>query len=240
MNQSDKMNEINNLLSEIQQLLNQKSSDSDFSRLELDLMKQKTREFYDALLHLETDDEKKLALPNVEKTSKQASPPIDKTPKITNTITDEKNSYPEKDEALPSPKDESKPEPGQNTAEITPQPQNDFSSPKTTLDLFSEPPVASLGESLAENKQHALGDKLQQGSIHDLREAIGINDKFVFINELFNGDLEKYNKILDELNGFSSLKGAQTYLIELSIQHQWNEESPAFLKLAHLLERKFA
>jgi len=232
MNQSDKMNKINNLLSEIQQLLNQKSSDSGFSKLELDLMKQKAREFYDVLLHLETDDEKKLALPNVEKTSKQVSPPIDKTPKTTDTIPDEKSSYLEKDE--------NNPEPGQNTPDKTQQSQKDFSSPKTTLDLFSEPPVASLGESLAENKQHALGEKLQQGPIHDLREAIGINDKFVFINDLFNGDLEKYNKVLDELNSFSSLKGAQTYLIELSVQHQWNEESPTFLKLVHILERKFA
>lgn len=240
MNQSDKMNKINNMLSELQQLLNQKSSDSGFSRLELDLMKQKTRAFYDALLHLETDDERKLALPNVEKTSKLAYPPIDKTSKTENSISNEENFYLKKDGALPSQKDENKPEPEEDTTDKTPQPQEDFSSPKTTLDLFSEPPAASLGESLAENKQHALGDTLQQSPIHDLREAIGINDKFVFINELFKGDLEKYNKILDELNGFSSLKGAQTYLTELSVQHQWDEESPTFLKLAHMLERKFA
>lgn len=89
-------------------------------------------------------------------------------------------------------------------------------------------------------KNDALGERLQTSPISDLREAIGINDKFIFINQLFKGDMERYNRILDELNGFSSLKGAQTYLTELAVQYQWNTEDPAYLKLADMIERKFS
>jgi hypothetical protein len=52
--------------------------------------------------------------------------------------------------------------------------------------------------------------------------------------------MERYNSILDELNGFLNLKGAKTYLSELAIQHQWDEEGPAYQKLLEMLERKFS
>ncbi len=111
---------------------------------------------------------------------------------------------------------------------------------ETTLDLFSSAPHESLGETLKPTEKPALADTLQTTPINDIREAIGINDKFTFVNDLFNGDLERYNKVMDELNGFTGLSGAQTYLAELQVQYQWNEESPAYRKLSLLLERKFS
>jgi hypothetical protein len=110
---------------------------------------------------------------------------------------------------------------------------------KTTLDLFSEVPQETVGETLKVSEKPAVADHFQQNGIGDLREAIGINDKFLFVNELFNGDLERYNKVVDELNGFSGLSGAQTYLAELQVQYQWEENSPAHQKLNDLLKRKF-
>ncbi len=112
--------------------------------------------------------------------------------------------------------------------------------PKTTLDLFSEAPPETLGDALSHTEKQAVADSLQKSGINDLREAIGINDKFLFINELFNGDLERYNKVIDELNSFSGFLGAQTYLTELQVQYQWDENATAYQKLSNLLERKFA
>ncbi len=125
--------------------------------------------------------------------------------------------------------------------EEKPEPEVSAAKPaETTLDLFSAAPKETLGETLKPSEEPALADTLQSSGISDLREAIGINDKFLFINELFNGDLERYNKVLDELNGFSGLPGAQTYLAELQVQYQWDEESPAYRKLGDLLKRKFS
>ncbi len=111
---------------------------------------------------------------------------------------------------------------------------------KTTLDLFSDMPGESLGETIAPADEPTVAERLQKSQISDLRKAIGINEKFQFINELFNGDLGKYNKAIDELNSFSSLDGAKTYLFELHVEYQWADDNPALLKLNELLERKFA
>jgi len=112
---------------------------------------------------------------------------------------------------------------------------------KTTLDLFSDMSSETLSDKISKGEDDlSVADRLQKSQIGDLREAIGINEKFQFINELFNGDLTRYNKAIDELNSFAGLEGAKTYLFELSVENQWNDDLPAFLKLKELLERKFS
>lgn len=108
-----------------------------------------------------------------------------------------------------------------------------------TIDLFSQDAPESLGEKLAPNQDHSIAARMQQSPIKDLREAIGINEKFLFINELFKGNLNQYNKSIDELNAFESINGAFTCLIELKVQHQWDENGSAFKKLKELIERKY-
>ena len=109
----------------------------------------------------------------------------------------------------------------------------------TTLDLFGDAMPESLGEKFANNDDHSIAAKMQQKRIHDLRSAIGINEKFLFINELFGGNLNQYNKTIDELNNLVSLDGARAFLIELRIQHQWPAQAPALQKLNDLIDRKF-
>ncbi len=109
----------------------------------------------------------------------------------------------------------------------------------TNFDLFSQDAPESLGEKLAPNEDHSIAARMQQSPIKDLREAIGINEKFLFINELFKGNLNQYNKSIDELNAFESINGAFTCLIELKVQHQWDEKGIAFKRLKELIERKF-
>ncbi len=112
--------------------------------------------------------------------------------------------------------------------------------PKTTLDLFSVSSDDSLGSVLQQSNQPNLGERLEHSRVGDLREGIGINDKFQFINELFNGDMDQYNKVLDELNHFQSLQGALTYLSELSVQHDFSKTGMAFQKMKALLVKKYA
>ena len=80
---------------------------------------------------------------------------------------------------------------------------------------------------------------LQRKPIDNLKTAIGINDKFLFVNELFNGSMEKYNKSVTALNEFKTLLGAKTYMSELQIELQWNSDSEAYVKLEDLVERRF-
>lgn len=97
----------------------------------------------------------------------------------------------------------------------------------------------TISDMLEQNVDNSLAARLQRKPVADLISAIGINDKFLFLNELFGGSMEKYNKSIRSLNSFSTLLGAKTYMSELQIEFQWNCESEAYKKLADLIERRF-
>ena len=100
----------------------------------------------------------------------------------------------------------------------------------------------STGETLAEKMMgddNTLAAKLQQAPVRDLKSAIGINDKFLFVNELFGGSMEKYNKSIDNLNDLKTLNGAMIYLNELKIELLWNSSNEAYQKLKALVSHKF-
>lgn len=96
----------------------------------------------------------------------------------------------------------------------------------------------TIGERMMRD-DHSLAAKFQQNPVRDLREVIGINDKFLFVNELFGGSMEKYNKSIENLNDLKTLNGAMIYLNELKIELQWNSSNEAYQKLADLVRRKF-
>lgn len=72
-----------------------------------------------------------------------------------------------------------------------------------------------------------------------MRTAIGINDKFLFVNELFGGSMEKYNRSIENLDDMKTLNGTLIYLNELKVELQWNSSNEAYQKLLNLIHRKF-
>ena len=96
----------------------------------------------------------------------------------------------------------------------------------------------TLGDKML-HEDRSLAAKFQQDPVRDLKTAIGINDKFLFVNELFGGSMEKYNKSIENLNDLKTLNGAMIYLNELKIELQWNSSNEAYRKLSELISRKF-
>ena len=96
----------------------------------------------------------------------------------------------------------------------------------------------TLGEKMIQD-DHSLAAKFQQNPVRDLKSVIGINDKFLFVNELFGGSMEKYTKSIENLNDLKTLNGAMIYLNELKIELQWNSSNEAYKKLSDLISRKF-
>src|ERR1051325_1170887 len=64
-------------------------------------------------------------------------------------------------------------------------------------------------------KEESVAEKISHKKISDLKSVIGINEKFQFINELFDGNMKEYNVALDQINNFSSLGEAVNYLANL-------------------------
>ena len=67
--------------------------------------------------------------------------------------------------------------------------------------------------------------------------AIGINDKFLMIRDLFDGDARAYEAALDKLDAFGDFDDCMIYIAE---NYAWNANSDGAKFLMELLERKFA
>jgi hypothetical protein len=107
--------------------------------------------------------------------------------------------------------------------------------------LLEKEETSSLNESYASSQTpESLGDKLKNTKINDLKEAIALNQKFLFMNELFGGDKSKYDLVLDKINGCETLIEAKAYLSsEISTYSSWDEETEAVQQFNTLIERKF-
>jgi len=85
--------------------------------------------------------------------------------------------------------------PDKSKKSISDKPDPDlFSSGQETLSDKLKNDKKVLHDQLVADKDESLADKMQKNAIEDLKAAIGINEKFLFINELFKGDMEEYKK----------------------------------------------
>lgn len=116
-------------------------------------------------------------------------------------------------------------------------PQDKFQ--RTTFDLFSDSPQTTIADRLRESQDKRLADKLQENKIADLRSTIGINDKFLFINELFDGNMRIYDDIIQKLNSSNTMAQIDLLLLDLKIAYNWDSESPTVKKFVELVRRKF-
>jgi hypothetical protein len=69
--------------------------------------------------------------------------------------------------------------------------------------------------------------------------AIGINDKFLFINELFKGSPSDYNAAIDKLNSAPAMTEAEGTIMEYRSQFDWSDNSEAYNRLKKIVQAKF-
>lgn len=91
----------------------------------------------------------------------------------------------------------------------------------------------SINETLGEQK--SFDSKLGNSPITSLKTAIGLNDRFLFIREIFNNNSAKYNEIIDRLDQMDQIQEAVEYL-RANLSMQKNEAS---MKFVDLLKRRF-
>ena len=79
--------------------------------------------------------------------------------------------------------------------------------------------VQTLADTIAPPRD--IASELRRSEpVTDLHRAIGINDKFLMIRDLFGGDGEAFDAALDALNGFGDLDDCMIYIAEnLSLIH---------------------
>jgi hypothetical protein len=86
-----------------------------------------------------------------------------------------------------------------------------------------------------------VADQIALGPIKDLRAAIGINDKFQFIQELFAKDEKAFEQGVKTINAFKNVAEAQFWIKNnLRNNYQWEEESTCVQAFDQLVKRRFS
>jgi hypothetical protein len=76
--------------------------------------------------------------------------------------------------------------------------------------------------------------------IENIKSAIPLNQKFVFINELFKGDTAAYHQALNELEQCSNYQAATELLMQnYAKNYGWNMEGEEVEAFFEIIERKF-
>jgi hypothetical protein len=100
-----------------------------------------------------------------------------------------------------------------------------------------------LGDSFLKGKsvndlitdQHKLEFKLSNRPVSSIRAAIGINDRFQYIRELFDNDVRKFLNTVDTLDSMGNIKEAVDYIRQ---NFKW-EKTETSLKFVNLVKRRF-
>lgn len=98
----------------------------------------------------------------------------------------------------------------------------------------------SINDQLKEETREVV-QFLGDAPIKDLRKAIGINDRYVFINELFRGDENMYERSVKTINNFSAHVEAQYWMErELKVKLGWDPDKQLVKDFYALVKRRFS
>jgi hypothetical protein len=114
-----------------------------------------------------------------------------------------------------------------------------FEDTHTHADNFED--EMSLHEHIAaKGSGQTVSDLLHRKPVHDLKAAIGINEKFLFINQLFDGNLHDYSEAIEKLNAMHDLASAKQFVsAELATRFNWNDNNDHVRNFMELVERRF-
>lgn len=98
----------------------------------------------------------------------------------------------------------------------------------------------SLNDRLKTDKTELM-EVLTEAPIRDLKKAIGINDRYVFVNELFRGDEAMYERSIKTINSFRILPEAEYWMDrELKVKLGWDETKTITQHFYQLVRRRFS
>lgn len=149
------------------------------------------------------------------------------------------------EEISENPKEETESEQEENSSKIKEKKEPYLSPNQTSLiDAIQEQEkMLSINDKLgtsSDQQKSSLADKFKKSKIDNLKTAIGINQKFLFMNDLFEGDNEKYNEALEEINSAENKEVAFQKINSYKESYSWNEETKSYRVFVEIVERKFS
>ena len=111
-------------------------------------------------------------------------------------------------------------------------------TPETPVDGFNE----EYDELFLFKEATDLSQKLSASPLQDLNKALGLNEKFLYINELFGGDVAKFQAAIKTLNNEKDFDTARSYIeAQLVVPYNWMKKvkRPIAKDFVKLVRRRY-
>lgn len=103
-------------------------------------------------------------------------------------------------------------------------------------------PVQSLNDIISSQKaQQGTASQYKQSPITDLKSGVNLNDKLLFIKDLFNGYSLAYSEAMEILNRFETFESADNFLkSNYAVKNNWAAKQTTVEKFYEVLRRRFS
>ncbi len=141
---------------------------------------------------------------------------------------------------------EHKNEPGQNTSEADPVIKEVTISERTIAipveQIIQDNPAPTVNDLLSKHApQQTVGSQFNSRQVQDLKSMISLNDKLLFVRDLFNGYSLAYSEAIELLNRFNSVEAAENFLKQnYASKNNWKDKQDVADKFYDLLARRFS
>ncbi len=205
-----RLKKILNEVAGIGQMLEQMKKGGPIPQIEIDLILEKTRRLYEDVQGLNSIPEEKVSPPLA--TDAHAQAVVDAEPVA------------------------GEPAPAEPVPETSPPQAGAKEETEILADRYKEG-KKFINESLSRNgNQQDITSKLQSKPIKNIQSALGINDRFQLIKDLFNGDKESFEKTISTLDEAGNFNDAFSYI---NSTFDWDMEDEPVQMLLDLVRRKF-
>jgi hypothetical protein len=240
-------------------------ADNDLQTIEKDLILHYLRILYDQIRHIETDEDTDNKRP--DNFPKEISPERETEATITTTITEDKENeeinklqrqlkeMKEKFALLQQEPTNTELKDNGTDKHINPDVSFDNGSlnnaAKETKSEVEEKSKNSLAESFEDQKDSvndvmsqkihdsSIADTFSKNRIKDLKSVIDINQKFLFINDLFDGNADDYRRTIEAINNAGKFDDIIDLLNQMRRKYNWLKKEETFRIFNDLIHRKF-
>lgn len=99
----------------------------------------------------------------------------------------------------------------------------------------------TLNDGQTSGRNNTLLDYHQKSKIENIRAAISLNQRFLFINNLFSGNVEAFSHALDELEACSSFSDARDVMLKKYVpRYLWDVTSAEAEEFIDIVKRRFS
>lgn len=108
------------------------------------------------------------------------------------------------------------------TPEVKMQPAETVAKKNSAAKKEAEKEQVSLNERF-KKETTALADKLK-GKKKSLKDSFDLNERYAFIENLFGGSAEQFNRALQDLGKCATREVAEQYIRNVEVKFSWNEK----------------